>query len=569
MGAQSRYAVAIVASDKTASGINSAEKRFGRLPKTVNEANRASDRFGRSVDQAGRRSDSRLRSLVRTFGAVEQAASKALGGSSLTGGIASRLGAVQEAGAAAGTGLGEAASGATALGGALGGVATAAVATVAIVGAAAYAGYKLADSWSSSAAALGRMSKTLGIANKQLQEWQGAAERAGVDKNAANGAIGSIAETMHDAKYGRNNSALALMNRLGVKFRTKDDGTLDYSAMTLDLADAVARQKDPLTAKRVADTFGGGALLPLLRQGSKAISADMTDLSAHGVVQSDGEIEKATRWQRKKTIAMQLGQKGVAVAGSAAASVTEPILDAFIGGGRAIADGGTALKDTVVRNFRPAVEKLDRAAGTMLEAAQSFVAPRAGATWERSKVIDMARRGQGIRQRIEALGADRNVAVAMAAAAMAESNGNPHQWQILKGGKRGSGYGLFQLEAPRRRDFAKWAGHEVYGTSEEEQIRFALYEMFGKGGGEHASGRKVARADAGFDSAYAFTYYNERPKLKLRDAANRGLVGEEMMRQIEAIPVKVIVEVPTAPPGTKTTVTARGATTVKRHHAMK
>ena len=100
---QPKVAIDITANDRTAKGARSAEKRLGTVPKHVSAVTRNQDRAMR--EGLGRSS----RSALRTLGQVEQASARVFGGRSVTSGFATRLGAIREAAAATGTGLGEAA----------------------------------------------------------------------------------------------------------------------------------------------------------------------------------------------------------------------------------------------------------------------------------------------------------------------------------------------------------------------------------------------------------------------------------------------------------------------------
>jgi spore coat assembly protein SafA len=41
----------------------------------------------------------------------------------------------------------------------------------------------------------------------------------------------------------------------------------------------------------------------------------------------------------------------------------------------------------------------------------------------------------------------------------------------------GPGYGIAQWEGPRQAEFARWAGHDIHGSSFAEQLRFVHYEL--------------------------------------------------------------------------------------------
>ena len=247
----------ITASDKTKAGFASADKRAKTLGQNVGKSLKPVEKIGQSsatkgflrslvdIEKAGAHAFG-AHSLVRLnrhahafrelgsavgsgFGRMSVAAidsSEAIGGvEAAGGGAATKLGGMAAAGLAAGAGLEGAAAGGTALVAALGPVAVVGAAAVAALGAGAAIGYKFAAGWAAAAASLGRLSETIGITSRNMQELQGAGERYGISKDATAGAIGSFATTVHDARFGRNNEALALMSKMGVGFKYKKDGT--------------------------------------------------------------------------------------------------------------------------------------------------------------------------------------------------------------------------------------------------------------------------------------------------------------------------------------------------------
>lgn len=363
---QATFGIAIVADDKTAKGAKSAEKRLGQIPKHYGVINRKAIEEGEKA--AGRSG----RSILGTFTKVEQAGAKFFGGRSITTGLTSRLGAVREAAAAAGEGMGEAASAGGALEGALGGLGMVAGATVGILAAAGYAAFKLADGWAKGAASIGRTADTIGVATKALQEFQAAGERAGVDKAASTSALAGIAQTLNDARYGRNNDALALMLKLGMRFKLGPDGQIDTAAMSMDLADAIARQHNAQSRRKLASVFGiGDAALPMFLQGSGQLRSDMADADVHGGVLSDDDIRLGRRIARKSAIVGQMKDRAMMRAGEALSGPTEAGYDAVISGGRAIMDGGFSFDRSVRNDFVPAARKIDQAAGRMERASGS------------------------------------------------------------------------------------------------------------------------------------------------------------------------------------------------------
>ena len=545
-------AIDITANDKTRKGILSAERGLAKLPKAANDAGKAVDR----TNAAARRfSAGGLSSMARTFGAVEKASARAFGGSSVISQAAGRLGVLGEVGSAVGTGLGEASAGAGVLGAALGAVGVVAAASVAVLAGVAVGAYKLADGWASNVAGLGRLSATLGIATKDLQEFQQAGERAGLDKAATTGAVSGIARSMYDAVNGRNVDAAAAMAHYGISLKKKADGSYDYTQATLDLADVVKRQPNGQAQEKVAEFFGAQSALPLLRQGSGAIRRDMADIDRHGVVNSDADVAKASRFVRDKATLDQRAARGMNAAGGAAAGLGVTAMDGVIAAAQD--PGGTiaSFKSSVVDTFKPAVEAfgrtIDRLAGVI-----------GGQTWSNTRVASMAKGGAHFRDRLMAMGIPAPAAAGLAASIMGESGGQAHRAEV--GG--GPGYGLAQWGKHRQADFRAWAGKDIRQATEDEQLAFLKHELFDADGKERAAGAKLLGATGAADAGDAATRYYERPLMVGKDAANRAALAEQIDRQ----PVKVQLthRFEGLPAGAKVTTTQSGSSSVAIGHAQ-
>ncbi len=353
------FGIAITGSDKTAAAAKSAERRLSQIPKKAGAANR---RFAEDGDRTLRRHS---RSIIRTFRETEQAGARLFGGRSITSGIASRLGGIGQAASAAGTGLGEAAASGGVLSSALGIVGTAAGATIGILASAAYAAISVANNWAKGAASIGRTAAIIGVGTRAMQEFTAAAERQGVDKGAATGALGSLSQTLNDAKYGRNTGALSVLGRLGVGMQTHADGTVNVEAMLPAIADALKRQNS--SGRRTAARALGISLdaLPAFTEGGAVLSADMADASKHANVLTSEQIDTGTRIARKGTIVGQMKDRVLGRAGALAAGTMEGGYDAVIQGGQALLEGASSFEDSVDRTFRPSVDRLAREVGRM------------------------------------------------------------------------------------------------------------------------------------------------------------------------------------------------------------
>lgn len=198
---------------------------------------------------------------------------------------------------------------------------------------------KLASGWAEGGAQLGRLSASLGVTTDDLQKFQAAGERFGVSKEETTGALGSLASNMHEAKYGRNQNFLQMLNQLGLSMRLKADGSADASAEMLDLSDAIAKKTDPQTQARIADLSGLGAALPMLRQGRAAVQAAMDDAAKHAAIRTPDDVAAGTRLYGKGVALSQLGGRAGMVAERGAALMAEPGLDASLSAGRDMADG--------------------------------------------------------------------------------------------------------------------------------------------------------------------------------------------------------------------------------------
>jgi len=329
-----RVGIDITANDKTAKGIAAAEKRFAGVTKRIGKTTEANMGGGGARGIGGW-----SRGVIRSFTQVEQVGARLLGGGPLGSGggsIIGRLGAMRTAASLLGTGMGEAAAGGAAMEAGLIGIGGAAAATGAIIVGLAAGMAKLADSWAKGSTQLGNMASLIGVSTKGLQEFAGAAERVGVDKNTAMGAMGSLAQTLDDARYGRNTTAVAVLARMGVKMKLKQDGTADTEAMLPQIADALARQNS--SGRRTAARALGisDAALPAFTQGSKALSDDMTSYGKNGAVVSDEDVKLSRAIVHRDTVAAQFVEKGVLAANRLNGQVVKGAGDLAISGYEAL-----------------------------------------------------------------------------------------------------------------------------------------------------------------------------------------------------------------------------------------
>lgn len=151
----------------------------------------------------------------------------------------------------------------------------------------------LATEWGHMGLEISNTSRNLGVAVTDLQSLRGAANMLGVSSEALNGGLMTLGDTLNDAKWGRNQGALAMMRRLGVGIHMTADGSIDAVRGLKDMAGAISKIKSVETQRLVARQFGLEALLPLLRKGSAAISEYQEKAATLGGVHSQESINQA------------------------------------------------------------------------------------------------------------------------------------------------------------------------------------------------------------------------------------------------------------------------------------
>jgi hypothetical protein len=526
------YGLAITARDATEKGVRSAEKRIGNIPKRVATTNRETMRASeRSVGRS-------TRNMVSSFSRVERATARVFGTRAMTTGIVSRLGGIAEAGSAVGTGLGEAAASGGLLSAALGTVGVAASATVGILAAAAYGAFKLADGWAKGAASIGRTAEIIGVGTKAMQEFSAAAERVGVDKDKATGALGGLSQTLNDARYGRNPQALAVLTRLGVPVKLNDDGTVNVDSMLPALANAI-QQQNSSGRRTVANALGIPLdALPAFSQGGKALSADMADAGRNAPMISKEDVTLSERLYRRHVRARQKVQREtVTRAGRVAAE----------GFDSAETWAARTFSGSVDRDFVPAARKIERASEKMEDAAGRMVGGGGAGRLSAIDIKKMARQALGLRNEAMRYGFSEAEAAGIAANVQLESGGVTHRKEM--GG--GPGRGLLQwTDKARKKLFRDVMGVDVDHATRDQQWRFLRWET------QHSEHRNWERAlSHGQDPASigsGFSRFVVRPANADRDSAERGALAAA----IEAIPVHVTVELANAPPGSRAKATA-------------
>jgi hypothetical protein len=168
---------------------------------------------------------------------------------------------------------------------------------LALVGGGTLAGlYALTTEWARLGLQISQTAQTLGLSTQQLQAWRGAAQALGISAETLDAGMKSLGDTIEDALYGRNAEALVMMNKLGLSIHRTKDGAIDTTRAMLDLSRGLSRIRSPQVQGLVARSFGVEGLLPLLRQGPKAIRAYQQRVAELGGVMSGPAIDAAERF---------------------------------------------------------------------------------------------------------------------------------------------------------------------------------------------------------------------------------------------------------------------------------
>ncbi|MGN6518662.1 MAG: hypothetical protein ACTHK2_04470 [Dokdonella sp.] len=147
------------------------------------------------------------------------------------------------------------------------------VGIVGALGAAAVGVAKLGVNFAASGFEIVRTSQAVGVSTKFLQRMRGAAKLAGVEVGAVDDTIRGLGDTLQNARFGRDPTAYAVLNRLGIGIPMKN-GQVDQEAALEGVERALARISDPHVRDALADALHiPREALPLLLQGADAVKA--------------------------------------------------------------------------------------------------------------------------------------------------------------------------------------------------------------------------------------------------------------------------------------------------------
>jgi len=160
-------------------------------------------------------------------------------------------------------------------------------------------------------------------------------------------------------------------------------------------------------------------------------------------------------------------------------------------------------------------------------------------TWHSWKSKANARAGVGVAQDYIKLGLTPMQAAGMAANVAAESGGNPDIWNPDR-----IHYGLLQWDPARRAKFKAMFGHDMVGSSREEQEKFSLWEI--TKGDYTDAGVALSEAKSAASAAAGISHLDIKPDHDAANQLSRASTAEAIMKALYAKPK--------TPPSNRTTV---------------
>lgn len=182
---------------------------------------------------------------------------------------------------------------------------------LALVGGGTIAGLvALTDGFARFGQRLTQTAQILGVNTQQLYNFQNAAKLVGISGEAATQAFSGFADTLQDARFGRNQQALGLLVGLNVQLHKTRTGSIDAMDALGQIADRIqALQKSGNTggARTLASQLGLTSLMPFLMQGRAGIQAYQRQAQ---------QLTGGQNWQQAAAAGMQWNRMRVAIEGT-------------------------------------------------------------------------------------------------------------------------------------------------------------------------------------------------------------------------------------------------------------
>ncbi len=372
--------------------------------------------------------------------------------------------------------------------------------------------------WATLGSQVARTSQTIGVSAEGLQKYESAAKLAGLAPGVMTSALGNLGQTLNDARWGRNKPALDLMNQLNMQMKYTKDGVIDTTAMYDELTRKISSTGlAPQTKQTITSIFGVQETLPLMAKGEAALSSYLVQAEKANSVMFPNMVTQAVRTQNAVDYLSE-SFKGLS---NEVLFHTGPALERGATGLSAMVhkykDAAAGLasvhvgflsypfskmgppEDTQIPGGWPLATWLLKKGG-LLKAGPASTGPVqsppiAAAAW--------ISRSQSMKAQLMGYGWTPAQAAGIIANIKAESGGDPSRI-----GDGGQAYGLAQWHADRQANFAKWAGHDIKGSSQSEQIAFINWELNNT---EKAAGDRLRRSTDPAVAGYIGSRYWERP----------------------------------------------------------
>jgi hypothetical protein len=182
---------------------------------------------------------------------------------------------------------------------------------IALVGGGTIAGlFALTAGWARFGLQVSQTARILGVNTQELYNFQNAARLVGISGQAATQTFQSFADTLQDARFGRNQQAFGLLQGLGIHLKNTKSGSIDSMDALGKVADKIhqfQKQGNFGAARTVANQLGLTSLMPFLMNGRKGIEA--LEVQAR-------KLSGAMDWKQAQTAALQWNALSIAMEGT-------------------------------------------------------------------------------------------------------------------------------------------------------------------------------------------------------------------------------------------------------------
>ena len=201
----------------------------------------------------------------------------------------------------------------------------------AVIGVGSIAGLlALATSWGTVGMEVSKAGAAIGMSTSTLMSMRGAGKLAGVTAEELTGSLKSVGDTMEDALFGRNQSALMLLNKMRIGIHKTADGSIDAARGFKDIATYISGIKSAQVQGVIARQFGIEAALPLLRKGAKGIEEYQRKVAEFGGARTAGAIASAEQFGFKM-VSLSMATEGVKISiGERLIPVLQPFIEKLI-----------------------------------------------------------------------------------------------------------------------------------------------------------------------------------------------------------------------------------------------